>query len=216
MNEAAASFKQKADRIRAAEAPKRTEIAEPPFHAARQALLFAFNFNHQQYDRPAMSKLLDKRRFAGRGLGGLDGAGQAGMVMQALRGLGALHAAILTADVAPRNTNCSCNAGCCRGYKPNMEWEESIGYLTDRLSQDLGGHREYAVRDGLLHSIVRRFFGIEMSITKLAETCGVNRDTASDHNAKATKRLEAERDNAWKACDDEFRRQGIIGAAEDS
>lgn len=50
------------------------------FTRAHAALVFALNFASDCYDRPVMNRLADGPRAAGKGLAGLDGAAQAGMV----------------------------------------------------------------------------------------------------------------------------------------
>ncbi len=54
---------------------------DPPFKNAQEALIFAFNFSHQQYPRSPMSRAIFQSK-GGRGLGGLEGAAQAGMIKQ--------------------------------------------------------------------------------------------------------------------------------------
>jgi hypothetical protein len=50
------------------------------FRSTNAALSFAFNFTHGQYKSSAMATMMGGPKPVGRGLGGLDGAGQSGMI----------------------------------------------------------------------------------------------------------------------------------------
>ena len=97
----------------------------PPFDSAHQALLFAFTFSGNQHGTAAAAErriaLFSRERYenlptasAGRGLGGLDGAAQAGMILRRVSTLHPLHQAAITArfavlpgDVATRQAACA-------------------------------------------------------------------------------------------------------------
>ncbi len=105
--------------------------ATPPFANYIDALIFAFNASAENYDRPYMNRLAAPAVGTGRGLGGLDGAAQAGMVRREVRELGRMREAILLARFAPRWMSCSCRAPCCSGRKPNPEWIDAIAHLAE-------------------------------------------------------------------------------------
>lgn len=70
----------------------------------------------------------------GRGLGGMDGAGQAGMIRQQVASLGRIPEAIIIARYAPENVvsgTCTCPA--CNGLHPNFERREAIFTLANHL-----------------------------------------------------------------------------------
>jgi hypothetical protein len=55
------------------------------FASAEEAITFACNYSSQQYALSPMAKILQRGAYgSGRGLVGLDGAGQAGMVFAEL------------------------------------------------------------------------------------------------------------------------------------
>jgi hypothetical protein len=163
---------------------------ESLFDTADGALKFAYRFTTEQYDRPLMNRLADKVKRTGKGLVGVDGAGQSGMIRREVQSLGRFVEAIVTARYAPRTTPCACGAACCSGEKLNPEWADAIGFITTEAVSRLSGKlTHYRLRRG----IVERQFGVKHKIGDLADACGVNRDTASEHNSIITTWLAGEK-----------------------
>jgi len=159
---------------------------EALFSSAHAAMVFAFNFSGQQYDKSMMARMASTPGRAGKGLGGLDGAAQAGMIRAELAHLCELHASILIARVAPPTIPCECQHACCSGHRPNPEWVNAIQSLTQLAIGELSGHlSHYTLRRG----IIERYFGIKHVLADLASQCAVNPDTASAHNAKLVRWL---------------------------
>ncbi len=159
------------------------------FKSAHSALVFAFHFSGQAYDRPAMNKLAAPSLGSGKGLSGLDGAGQAGMIRSKVRGLGPRMEAALIARCAPASMPCECRSPCCGGWKTNREWFDAITELTDYVRKPLAG----SAVNGLMRSLyVQRFFaakGKRSTIDEIAERCYINRQTAGIHYSKVSKVL---------------------------
>lgn len=76
--------------------------AEPLFSSAHAAIVFALNYNHQQYDKPLMNRLSWGALSQGKGLSGIDGAAQAGMIRGMIGRLSDLECAMLIAYCAPK------------------------------------------------------------------------------------------------------------------
>lgn len=76
--------------------------AEPLFSSAHAAIVFALNYNHQQYDKPLMNRLSWGSVPQGKGLSGIDGAAQAGMIRGMIGRLSDLECAMLIAYCAPK------------------------------------------------------------------------------------------------------------------
>ena len=150
------------------------------FKSAADALRFAFNFSHQQYDRPLMNRLADKRLGGGKGLVGPDGAGQAGMIQRRLEDLPNLHRAILFARFLPRTSPCACGSLCCSSQRKNLVWEEAasaIGaYATEAIPDGAGRYR-------LRTALVRRFYGAKDTQAKIADDVGVSLRTVQKESA---------------------------------
>jgi hypothetical protein len=155
------------------------------FHNAHSALVFAFNFSGQCYDRPMMNRMATPSVGTGKGLVGLDGAAQAGMILAELAAMGKLAEAIMTARLAPRHTPCECRSPCCSGRKPNKDWTDAIGYLSDYVrTTALAG----CTANGILRrEYVVRYFSRKderVSLEDLAERYDVDRHTTSAHASK--------------------------------
>ena len=166
-------------------------VDDPLFRTAHDALVFAFNYSGQSYDRPMMNRMAAPSVGTGKGLAGLAGAAQSGMIRQEVQALGRLCESILLARLAPRSIPCACKAPCCRGNKDNPEWREAISFLADQM-------RSTALAGTLANALARRACVIRyfttkdkrQSIESIADSIGINRDTASAYISKV---------NAWFA-----------------
>ena len=186
---------------------------EPLFRSAHEALVFALNYSGQAYDRPLMNRMADEpHRSSGKGLVGLDGAAQAGMIRAELSMLAPVLQAALIARCGPQSTPCACKHACCSGQKPNPEWNEAIAVLSSYSLSVLSGR----VSNGKLRrGIVAKHFGAAIGgIGKLADVCNVNRDTASDHNAKIVPLLKETEGRAWHEFDQRMFATGTIKQPE--
>lgn len=186
------------------------EIVAPLFKSAHGALVFAFNFSGQCYDRPLMNRMATPVIGSGKGLAGLDGAAQAGMIRAEVQALGKLHEAILIARTAPRSNPCSCRSSCCSGRKPNKEWVDAVAWLADHVRNTAlaGCTADYRIRRGC----VEMFFGSSLTVTALADKCDVARNTAGAHFGKVRKLLKDEESRAQIAVEDRLRAAGMVGA----
>lgn len=149
------------------------------FKSAADALRFAFNYSHQQYDRPLMNRLAGGEGGGGRGLSGLDGAAQAGMIRRELSVLPNLYRAVLIARLAPRSFPCSCARSCCTGTAVNFEWRDAVNAVAS-YACDLvpGGAGKFRLR----RDLVFRAYGSGKTVEAIAEDCGVSERTAYTHN----------------------------------
>lgn len=159
-----------------------TVLAEEAlFKSAADALRFAFNFSHQQYDRPLMNRLAGGESGSGKGLSGLDGAGQAGMIRRELSGLSNLYRAALIAQYAPRTFECTCNRSCCVGKTINFEWREAVNTLASYSCELVqGGEGKFRLR----RDLVFRLYGSGETFASIAEECGVTERTVSTHSSE--------------------------------
>lgn len=162
--------------------------AVPLFASAHAALTFALNYSMQQYDRPLMNKIASGELAAatalggGKGLSGLDGAGQAGMIRAELARLSPIEQAVLVAHAAPAQISCGCGIACCSGWKVNPEWQDAMSVLTSAAAS---GALSGCVSNGRLRSaLIQRLFGAKVTLVELAERYDVDEKTASAHHAK--------------------------------
>lgn len=187
-----------------------TTTLEPMFHSTHEALMFAFNFSLQQYDAPPMAKLMRGAIGSGRGLVGLDGAGQSGLVRAEVMALPGVQQYILAARYASRSVPCDCRKPCCSGQMVGKEYREAIEWLTDyvlraALTGCTSNHR-------LRRLLVLRSFGVKAgSLEDISDETGVHRNTVSDQNQRVQKHLRDLEDKAQRAIDDRLRACGMVG-----
>ncbi|CAJ0784701.1 hypothetical protein R8510_05291 [Ralstonia chuxiongensis] len=106
---------------------------EPIFNSTEHALRFAFAFSTQQFGRSAMARMYAPPG-SGRGLGGLDGAGQAGMIRASVEKLSPAQQRVLVVRFAPADLPCACGHACCSGHAPNREWAAALEWLADHTA----------------------------------------------------------------------------------
>jgi DNA-binding transcriptional ArsR family regulator len=165
-----------------------TRMTEPAFQSAAQALTFAFNFTMQQYDRPLMNRLADGPGIrTGKGLGGLDGAAQAGFIRRRVSTLTHLQQSALVVKFAPSEIVCSCGNACCKGSRSNCEWDASLRALADYGEREaLAGcsvNRNLTLM--LLKKLIGRSSRVEgtdvSTLVRIASRAGVSENTADNH-----------------------------------
>ncbi len=165
------------------------------FKSAQEAVLFACHFSSQQYAMSPMAKILQRGGSgSGRGLIGLDGAAQAGMVMAEVDKLQKPHAWAVKARSAPHREQCSCTSACCGGWKPNPVFNEALSWLADHLVEVLEVLPPLrAFRVGVL----ARYFGAKLSVADLADDHGIPKRTAERHAKAIVDAMKAIEKAAW-------------------
>lgn len=155
-----------------------TLAAEALFPSAHAAATFAYRFSTQQYGKSAMAILMAGPTSTGKGLGGIDGAAQAGMIRRLVSGLGPLHESIIMARFLPRTLSCACGSVCCSGVAPNLEWRAAVRRIADiALTHTPACLSSMQLRMG----VVGKHFGEPVELGALADRCMVHRNTASKH-----------------------------------
>ncbi len=165
---------------------------EATFSSTPAALLFAFNFSMQQYDRPMMNRMAGGPAAGAGGLSGLDGAAQAGLVRARIARLDALHQAALVARYAPPTLPCECTHPCCSGQKPNFEWQAAMRLLADEAERaPLSG---CAAKRPLTLGLLSRAVGRDkQGMQQLAKNAGVSHNTATNHMSRIQQWYRGER-----------------------
>ena len=164
----------------------------PLFRSIDDALRFAFDPQRSgQCERPAASRMSDKRLGTPGALSGLDGAAQAGMIRKSLSRLPYVQQSLLVARYAPSSIKCECKHECCRGWTPNPQWQASVRLVADCVTKEaLDG---CTVDRQLLLGILAKLYGKKISVILVAEEQGVSSGTASNHTAKVKRWLLGER-----------------------
>src|SRR5574340_220522 len=94
------------------------------FPSTHNALRFAFEFNPEQYGEGTLAGLLKRAAGigSGKGLVGLDGAAQAGMILAEVWRLPALERHAIIARYGQRRTECRC----CGSPGMSEEWKLAV------------------------------------------------------------------------------------------
>ena len=189
------------------ESPPSPPPQEPVFTSAHGALKFATNYVHGTLKKTFLALALGEGRI-GRGLSGLDGAAQAGMICLELTNLSPLWRAILIARFTVPTIPCPCHAPCCRGSRENPDWALAVDYLTEYvlvagLTGTISHHR-------LRRSLVKRYFGVRESFVDIADMCGVHRTTASEYNKDVVECFREIERLAFIAIEGRLKQAGIV------
>lgn len=185
------------------------EPVEPIFASTHAALKFAFNFSHGMVKKNFLAQVQGGGG-NGRGLAGLDGAAQAGMILCELDQLTAVRRECITGKLAPQTEPCSCRSRCCRGVVENRTWAAAVEYLTEyvlleRLTGSISHQR-------LRRSVVMKYLGVKVHLVEIAQLCGVHRDTASDLNKRVVTQLRDEERIGMHEIDGRLKGAGIVSA----
>jgi hypothetical protein len=174
-----------------------TSRHEGIFRSAQEAVVFACNYADQQYAMSPMAKILQRGAHgSGRGLVGLDGAAQSGMVLAELQRMDYWHMLMLVARCAPRREQCSCNHACCSGWKANPIYQDAVSQLSDMLATALTvlpPVRPFRI------AVIARFFGEKLKVRDIADDLGIPPRTAERHASAIAAYLKDVEKTAWSS-----------------
>lgn len=172
------------------------------FDSTHSALMFAFRFSSEQYGESVLGRLQGRGCGSGKGLVGMDGAGQAGMVLAELGRLEAIEMAALVARYAQRCEPCPC----CGSARPTKLWSEAVAVLASwcvpAVVSNLRVRRE----------LIGKFFGHRVEFTDLAQRHGMNRKTVAEHHALICRRLKELEARVQVSADDALKAVGMVRA----
>ncbi len=182
------------------------------FDTVEAALRFCFR-SRENYQLPLLNRMAMPSGGPERGLGGLEGAGMAGIIARHVQALGYGPEAILKARYGQREVKCDCGRKCCKGFKTSEEWEETIATITQFCAAAVTVSN-YRFR----HGCVLKFFGgklallggARMPLPDLARECGINIRTSEDHISKIKTFLGKQEGAALHTISDNLRQAGII------
>ena len=183
---------------------------EALFHDAVAAMKFYTRFEYEQYERSMLADMTSPRPF-GRGLGGLEGAGTAGMVGAQLATLPQLWRRILIARYTPRASPCECGRTCCRGYKPNGRWLIEVAWLSATIFLDLDLpllNEKQKIKDAM---VIRYFGQKDRNMEELARQAGVHRNTMSEYNNQLVTVLKHAEKSGYGALEERLISAGLVG-----
>ena len=186
------------------------------FDDTEQALVFAYNYTGQNCITARLS--LEPFPTTGKGLGGLNGAAQAGMIRREVSSAGRLIESLITAKYAPMWLPCSCGHACCSGKIENKEWAEAIPYIVlDVCKNALHG----ADRGTVVWCVKAYYSGSILPIRQIASMASVSEKTITRNFPKiinylrGTKSKEGMDAVAYRTVDRILTDKGIVGGHHD-
>jgi len=142
------------------------------------ALTFAMRFTSQQYPQSDLAKLMRTPGIGGgKGMIGLDGAAQAGIIKNRIERLGELERAAIIARYSARVDTCPC----CGNDKALDEYKNAILNLANWACAFIG-NAESVQR--IRYAIVQEYFERGNMLGKEAEKLNVPKRTAYDQKKK--------------------------------
>lgn len=159
-----------------------TPDTEALFVSTHEALVFAFNYADQQYAKSPMGSLYAVPG-TGRGLTGVYGAGEAGMIMAEVMRLQPLERDALCVRFTAVRTECHC----CGHELDTRQVRDAIGRLIHYAAQQDGSTGNLS----LVRAIVRDYFGLEKVGTAklMAEQQDVHRNTVGNYSGAIKRAL---------------------------
>ena len=192
------------------------------FRSTHDALKFAYNFDGTNCTNVMIGV---PPHGNGRGLGGLDGAAEAGNIKRIVHSLGNDTEMIIVARFMPERIICRCGRVCCKGWYASLGWKSALRYLARTLSPVcFGGKGSEEYR---MDVVAHWFRPDEMSIEEIVEKeeklnpeKKVSRSTAYEHFDAvrkffhSTKKRKGAEQVVFDAVDNELQRLGIVGDEE--
>ncbi|SIO50691.1 hypothetical protein SAMN05444172_2596 [Burkholderia sp. GAS332] len=193
-------------------------MMEPIFNDAVHALRYTYSFNSQQYGKSLMARMYGPPG-SGRGLSGIDGAGQAGFVGAEIEKLPLLQQAVLFVRYSPPDFPCSCGRPCCSRHTPNNARERIIEWLADyHIAALLAGCvSNMRLRRELVRNALTR---TRAEYAALGKQFGVHPQTVAKHAGiieaalAGTRHQAGELDKALRRADEVLREAGLVGDAQ--
>ena len=168
-----------------------TFVEEPLFRSAHDALRFAYRFNSNQYSMTAMSKMMCGPVGNGKGLSGLDGAAQAGMITLMVKDLAPTYQASLVARYVDQE---------------DRRFMEAVNRLTMDSICAVSGISHRHIRQAL----IARHFGHKVNLGEVAQKCDVHRNTIGNHQRVIRDYLRKVEDAAFDRITVSMKEKGLI------
>lgn len=181
---------------------------EPLFCSATAALAFAFSFS-QGSPRTGLAAMQkpDPNRRPGRGLIGLDGAGQAGMILAEVGQMAKVRQSALAASFATRTSECAC----CGQQKPRDEWLGAIKYLAEASACAIAGVSHFRLRQAVLAKAIGATGETDED---LANRFNLDRKTVAKHRHAIKDWFRKIEGAAMREIDDRLRAVGMVGHSD--
>jgi len=160
---------------------------EPLFSSAHAAIVYALNYSHQQYDRPLMNRLAGGPAPIGKGLSGINGAAQAGMIRGLMGQLSDHECALLVAYCSPKQVPIPGNHGDkivienkavrVQRWSMNPEYQHAVHEVANSRAIQILTTSDFKTVRGIRVACVARCFGDKINLQDAAEACNVSYPT---------------------------------------
>lgn len=166
-------------------------IEEPLFGSAWSALAFAFRYSTQQYQPTPMARLMRGSIGSGKGLVGLDGAAQAGLIRAIV-------------DKLPEFERCAIVARFALDQRESLGAKlVLVGPATASLGTGVHNRR-------MVDNLVQRFYGRRCHLKDIAETYGVHANTMTERWACVKRQLTSLEHRAIDRAEAAFQQAGLV------
>lgn len=164
---------------------------DPLFDSAYSALAFAFRFSTQQYQPTPMARLMRGSLGSGKGLAGLDGAAQAGLIRGMVEKLQEFERAAIIARFSWKSAE---------GYGAKIVL---MGPALASLGTGVHSRR-------MVDHLVQKFYGERVYLKELAELVGMHANTMTDRWRCIRKALTELEHRAIDRAEAEFQVAGLV------
>lgn len=176
-------------------------MEQPLFNSTHEALLFAYNYSYQQSPKSTMTALMARKdeengavRTEGRGLSGVDGAAQAGMVLAQVERLPASQRNYIVAKYGDATHECLC----CGEDAHTREWKAAIDALSGCIELD-------GLPKKVKLSLIRKAIcGSKFDQGKMVDKYDLSERTVYRKTADVQARMDKIRKDAYKMLNDAF------------
>lgn len=166
------------------------QLDEPLFDSAYAALAFAFRYSTQQYSPTPMARLMRGTLGSGKGLHGLDGAAQAGIIRAEVNRIREYERSAIVARFALDKD----------GIQAKMNL---VPPATASLGTGIHNRR-------MVDNLVQRHYGKRVHLKDLAETHGVHANTMTQRWACIHRLLTSIDYRAMDLAEDRLREAGLV------
>jgi hypothetical protein len=185
------------------------------FRSVDAALRFYCDGNTAAYETSSMSDLIGGSRPDGNGLGGLDGAGERGIIGSNLKTLPQLWRRLLLAKFTKPEVKCYCLRSCCSRMKINGAWAIEIAYIGETVMLDLHApllKQKPQLREDIIGRFCnRRHFGEKLTNAQIAKRNEVSERSVQTYSTGICGMLKNEYQRAYSSFDERLRTAKVVG-----
>ena len=185
------------------------------FRSVDAALRFYCDGNTAAYETSSMSDLIGGSRPDGNGLGGLDGAGERGVIGSNLATLPQLWRRLLLAKFTKPEIPCRCLRSCCSRVKINGAWAIEIAYISETVMVDLSApllRQKPILREDIIGRFCnRRYAGEKLTNAQIAKRHEISERTVQSYSSSICAMLKNEYQRAYSSFDERLRSAKVVG-----